>query len=138
MWDVLVDPLYAPKLYHDVLFMEAQPRGKAAKGQKRKAMAMAGRTRVVIYGQVAEAVPPERFVLKQMPGGLFESYTEEFRLSESKLGTEVKAEFDYHISLGYLKGALNIALLENGIANSLGGFLKNLKQIAELKPLPEG
>jgi hypothetical protein len=137
VWDVLVDPVYAPKLYHDVLFMEVKPRGKAVKGQKRKAVAMAGRTRIVIYGQVAEADPPERFTLKQMPGGLFETYTEDFRLSETKLGTEVRAYFDYHISLDYLKGALNIALLENGIADSLGAFLKNLKEIAELKPLPE-
>jgi hypothetical protein len=135
VWDVLVDPLYAPKLYRDVLFMEVSPLGKGKVGQKRTAMARAGRTKIQIRGIVTEATRPEKFVLRQMPGALFDVYTEEFRLSGTGTATEVKADFEYVVSLEYVHGALNIALLENAVASSLGGFLKNLKELAELRPI---
>jgi hypothetical protein len=115
--------------------MQVKPRGKAVKGQRRLAVAKAGRTKIAIYGIVTVATRPETFILQEVPGGLFTVYREEIRLSVSKVGTEVKANFEYMISKEYVGGALNTALLENGIANSFGNFLKNLKEIAELKPL---
>jgi hypothetical protein len=138
VWDVLVDPVYSPKLHRDVLFMEVDPQGKAVKGQRRRAIARAGRTKIEIVSIVTEAVRPQRFVLEQVPGALFTSYKEEIRLTASAVGTEVRANFEYAVSREYVRDALNIAALENGVGESLGVFLKNLKEIAELKPLEPG
>lgn len=115
--------------------MRVRPRGKAVKGQRREASARAGRTKVTILTVVAEAVPPERLRLQEAPGGLFRLYREDLRLSPTGMGTEVKAEFEYELSLEYVGEALNIAMLDKGIVNSLGNFLKNLKEVAELRPI---
>jgi hypothetical protein len=115
--------------------METRPRGLAVVGQTRRSVARAGRTKIEILAVVTEAKRPERFVVKQLPGALFKVYTSEFRLSAVPIGTEVRATFDYEVSLEYVHGALNIALLENAVANTLGNFLKGLKEIAELKPI---
>lgn len=136
VWDVLVDPIYAPKLYRDILFMEVDPAGKGVKGQKRRAVARAGRTRIEILGVVTDAQRPSKFVLEELPGALFARYRESFQVSGSPVGAKVQANFDYELSREYLRGALNIVLLEDGIAESLRSFLTNLKDIAELKPLP--
>ena len=74
-------------------------------------------------------------MLEQTPGGFLDVYREEFSLTESSVGTEVKANFDYKVSLAYVGTSLNIAMLENGIAASPSDYLKNLKELAELRPL---
>lgn len=138
VWDVLTDPSYGPKLYPDVVHMEARPAGPAVIAQKRTALARAGRRRLEIFAEVSKLVHLKEYSLRQLPGGLFTIYEEDYIVTSNGSGTEVRARFRYELSKSYLGEALNMVMLEESIARSLRALLLNLKEIAELRPLPNG
>ena len=134
VWEILDNPLYTPKLYPDILSMKVEPEGRASVGQHRTSSARAGTRLFEIRTEVAELIPARRFVLRGREGGAFTEFKEVLEMAPSGSGTQVTASFEYDVSQSYFEG-LNIVALENALRTNLISYLKNLKDLAELKPL---
>jgi carbon monoxide dehydrogenase subunit G len=134
VWEVLDNPYYTPKLYPDFLSIKVEPEGRASVGQKRTSTARAGNKLFEIKTKVAELIPSKKFVLVQREGGAFTVFKEVLELTPSGNGTQVVASFEFSISQNYFQG-MNIVALESAARTNLESFLKNLKELAELKPL---
>ncbi len=134
VWEVLENPSFVPKLYPDFISTKTVPEGRASLGQLRISTARAGSKVFEIRTEVAELVPGKKLVLVAPKGGAFDTLKESVELSPSGGGTQVRASFDYVVSQSYF-GGMNIVVLESAVRANAAAFLKNLKELAELKPL---
>lgn len=136
VWDVLMDSSYVPKLYPDVISVEADPPGTNVLGQKFHIVGRAGRRKLEIFAETTELVPQKKVVTRQRPGGLFKSFESVVILEANSARTAAKISFEYELSLGYLGKVFNLVLLERLVSDNLKAYTKNLKEVCELLPLP--
>lgn len=136
-WSIIADPSYFPKLLPDIISAEYEPPGLATVGQKAHiTMKVAGR-KVEVFGETVEVEPNKRLVSRQRPGGLLKSFTSTDLLEPTKRGTRVTSTFDYDVSMGYLGRILNKLIVDRMFRRNANAYLKNLKEIAELKEMPK-
>ena len=134
VWEVLDNPYYAPKLHPDLLTTKVEPGGRASVGQNRTSTARAGTRIFEIRTRVAEIVPARRFVLVHREGGAYTLFKAVLELTPSGNGTQLVASFEFVVSQSYFEG-MNIVALESAARTNLVSYLKNLKELSELKPL---
>jgi carbon monoxide dehydrogenase subunit G len=135
VWEVLTDANYIPKLYPDMLNIVLDPPGNAVVGQRRTTAGRAGKRLIEFHTKITELVPLKRFALIGTRGGGFEESSEVIELAEVKGGTEVKAEFSFKISLAYFGPGFDPLQLEEAAAMNARSYIKNLKDLAELRPV---
>ncbi|HUI85969.1 MAG TPA: SRPBCC family protein [Nitrososphaerales archaeon] len=134
VWEILENPIYTMKLYPDFLAIKVEPEGRTAAGQMRISKARAGTKLFEIRTVVSEVVPCKRLVLKESKGGAFTDFKEVIELTREKSATRLSASFDFTVSQSYFEG-MNVAALEGAARSNMISFLKNLRELAELKPL---
>ncbi len=137
VWSVLTDPTYINKLYPDIISAQAEPPGPFFVGQKHHMVGRAGRRKLEVFAEPTEIDPEKKLVTRNSPGGLFKSFEETVLTKPFGKGTEVRASFEYEISMGYVGKVFNLLVLERTVGDNLRGYTKNLKDISELLPLPK-
>lgn len=136
VWRILTEPSYISKLYPDAITVEVDRPGPARVGQSYKIIGKAGRRRLEILVQVAEVTPERTIVTKNRPGGLFGAFEQTIHLEPTPGGSTVRLKYDYEVSWGYIGKALNSVLIERLVRDNVAAYGQNLKQIAELLPMP--
>ncbi|MDA4123216.1 MAG: SRPBCC family protein [Thaumarchaeota archaeon] len=137
VWNVLMEPAYVPKLYPNVITVEVDPPGRNRLGQKFHIVGRAGKRKLEIFSETVELIEEKRTVNRQLPGGLFKSFTQVVTLEDKGMGTMVRTTFEYEISMGYIGKLFNVVLLERLVTDNLKAYNSALKAICELIPLPE-
>ncbi|MGA2198481.1 MAG: SRPBCC family protein [Nitrososphaerales archaeon] len=135
VWDVLTDPNYIPKLYPDLLNIVVDPPGRARVGQYRTLNGRVGKRLIEFKTKVAELVPLQRFVIAGRRGGAFESFSEVIELEGVKEGTMVGALFLFKVSDAYFGPGFDLLALEKAARLNQEMYVKNLKELSELKPV---
>jgi carbon monoxide dehydrogenase subunit G len=137
VWSILSDPTSIPKLIPDVISNEVDPAGPLVLGQKAHLTGkMAGR-KVEFFSEATEVVPNKKLVITQRPGGLFKAFSNTVALQPTKKGSRVTQTFQYQVSMGYLGKALSSLVVNRFVNKNARAYLKNLKEIAELKEMPK-
>jgi len=137
VWSVLTDPAYINKLYPDIITAQAEPPGPFAVGQKHHMVGRAGRRKLEVFAEPIEVDSEKKLVTRNRPGGLFKSFEETVLTQPIGKGTEVRASFEYELSMGYVGKVFNLLVLERTVRDNLRGYTRNLKDISELLPLPK-
>ncbi len=137
VWELLANTVYLPKLYPDMITVVADPPGHAFEGQRLLIMAKAGRRIVKVLIRVSEVVPKKRIFFSSVDGGLFSQYDQSIALEATGQSTKLVANFKFKPSKEYIAGRLNLVVLENFVGDNIQAYLRNLKEISELKPLGE-
>jgi carbon monoxide dehydrogenase subunit G len=137
IWAVLTDPSYLPKLYPDIVTVEADPPGRTAPGQICTLTGRVGTSKIKVAVQFTTVNPEVRLVSKGVPGGLFASFEHTITLEPMGPRTMTNATFDYSLSPQYLEKVPDPMLLEHVVEDNLRIYIRNLKEICELLPLPE-
>jgi len=136
VWNIIAHPTNLPKLAPYVLSSEFDPPGLMTVGAKGHAIGrMAGR-KVEVFAEVMEAEPSRRLALKQRPGGLLKSLSTTVTLEPTPKGTLATEEFQFEVSMGHLGKALSGLVVNRSIRKNAIDYLKNLKEIAELRETP--
>jgi carbon monoxide dehydrogenase subunit G len=137
IWAVLTDPSYLPKLYPDIVTVEANPPGRTVRGQNCTLIGRVGTSKIRVAIQFTTVDPEVRLVSKSIPGGLFASFEHTITLEPMGPRTMTNARFDYSLSPQYLEKVPDAKLLEHVVEDNLRIYIRNLKEICELLPLPE-
>src|SRR5271169_6062702 len=133
VWEVLMDPYFIPKLYPDLLNITVDPHGRAVVGQKRTAAGRAGKRLIEFRTEVAALDPLKRFELVGRDGAAFESLSEVIELEAVKGGTQLTATYVFKISETYFGPQFDVLTLEQMAVRNQEVFIKNLKEISELR-----
>lgn len=137
VWSILSDPTSIPKLIPDVISNEVDPAGTLTVGQKGHLIGkMAGR-KVEFFTEATEVVPNKKLVITQRPGGLFKAFSNTVTLEPTKKGTRSTQTFQYEVSMGYLGKVLSSLVVSRFVNKNARAYLRNLKEIAELKEMPK-
>ncbi len=137
VWSIIADPSYVPKLAPDILSNEVDPPGLATVGQKSRSTGKIAGRKVEVFTEVTEVQPNRKLVFSQRPGGLFKSFSVNITLEPTKKGTRATQQFRFEPSMGYLGKALSSLLVNRAVKKNATAFLKNTKEIAELKEMPK-
>jgi len=137
VWKVLTDSSYLPKLYPDVITVEVEPHGPLNVGSKAKILARLGKVRVEVYVEVTRADSEYCFASRQSPGGLFSAFSQEVLLEGLVQRTKVKTVFEYTLVHEYASTISQEEFLDSRVADNLKWYTRNLKELAELIPMPE-
>ena len=135
VWEVLVDPYYAPKLYPDILNITVEPLGRAVVGQKRSSDFRVGKRVVQFYTKVAELIPMERFALTGLRYGAFEEFSQTVDLAQTEAGTLVQVSFFFKVSEDNFGPGFDLIAITESVSRNQGSYLQNLKELSELKPV---
>jgi hypothetical protein len=135
VWEVLVDPYYAPKLHPNVLNITVEPLGRSAVGQKRTSDFRVGRRVVHFYTQVTELIPTKRFALGGLGRGAFENFSQIVELAPAEGGTRVGVVFSFKLSEDHFGPEFDLLEITGSLAGSLASYLKILKELSELQPV---
>lgn len=137
IWDVLMEPLYIPKLYPNILTAKTDPPGRTVVGQKFHLVGQAGRRRLEIFAETTELIEGRKVSTRQAPGGMFKTFQSSIALEPKSVDvTTVLTSFEYELSMGYLGKVFNLVLLERLVTDNLKAYARNLKEISELLPVP--
>ena len=137
VWSIVADPASFLKLAPDAVSVEADPPGLAVVGQKQRAVIKILGRKVEGFTEVVEVEPNRKIVQRQRPGGLFKSFTATTLLEPTKKGTHVAGTLEYEPSMSYLGRILTPILVNRTIRKNLNAFVRNLKELAELKEMPK-
>ncbi len=137
VWSIVADPVYFLKLAPDIVSFEADPPGLATVGQKRRGVVKILGRKVEGLTEVVEVEPNRKIVERQRAGGLFKSLIATTLLEPTKKGTHVAGTFEYEPSMGYLGRILAPIVVNRTIRKNLNAYVRNLKEIAELKEMPK-
>ncbi len=137
VWSIIADPTYFTKLLPDVISVSTEPAGVTTVGQKFHAIGKIAGRKAEFFGEATEVVPNRKLVSRQRPGGLFKSFTSSSLLEPTKKGTHVTNTFEYEVSMGYLGKILNKLVVDRSVRRNSNHYLKNLKELAELKGMPK-
>jgi hypothetical protein len=135
VWEVLVDPYYAPKLYPDVLNITVEPPGRSVVGQKRTSDFRVGKRVVHFYTQVIELNPTKRFALTGLRFGAFEEFSQIVELAPAEGGTQVRVVFSFKVSEDNFGPEFNLMDITASVAANQASYLKRLKELSELQPV---
>jgi hypothetical protein len=133
VWEVLVDPYYAPKLFPDILNITVEPLGRAVIGQKRTSDFRVGKRVVQFYTRVAELIPMERFALTGLRYGAFEEFSQTVELAKNEGGTLVTVAFFFKVSEDNFGPGFDLMAITESVSRNQDSYLKNLKELSELK-----
>jgi carbon monoxide dehydrogenase subunit G len=136
IWDILTDPAYLPKLYPNVITIETDRPGRNLVGTKTHLVLMAGRRRMEVFAETVELVTERKMRIRNRPGGLFASFESVIFLEPKGDSTELRMSFDYELSMGYLGKLFNLIMMERLVTDNLKSYMRNLKEISELIPVP--
>jgi len=138
VWDILTDPSYLVKPYPGVITIETDHPGRNMVGTKTHLVLRAGRRRMEVFAETVELVSEKTMPMRirNRPGGLFASFESVIFLEPKGDHTEVELSFDYELSMGYLWKLFNIVMMEWLVMDNLRSYLRNLKEICELVPVP--
>ena len=93
-------------------------------------------TPIGAQASTVELVTDQKMRIRNRPGGLFASFESVVFLEPKGDHTEVRMTFDYELSMGYLGKLFNMIMMERLVADNLKSYLRNLKDICELIPVP--
>lgn len=137
VWSYVADPgSYWPRLTANVIKSEADPPGLAVVGQKINAVAKIAGRKVEGFMEATEVDPNKRLVITQRPGGLFKKFIGTWTLEAKGKGSDTSQSVDYEISMGYIGKILGKIVVNRAVRKDIDVFLRNLKEISELKPAP--
>ena len=133
VWEVLADPHYVPRLYPDMLNIRLDPEGRVTPGQWRTLTGRAAKRLIEFKTKVTEVVPLKRLVIEGRRGGAFETFSQIVELTETGTGTDVKVEFRFKVSSAYFGIGFDPLALELMAEANQRVYVKNLKELSELK-----
>jgi len=137
VWSIVSDPSIVPKVYPDIISIATNPPGMAQVGQKSDITAKVGGRRARMTTETDEVIPNKKLVFHRVPGGLMTTFVNTITLEPSKKGTRLTTKSEYEASAGYLGKALSVLLVNRTVKKNLQVSVTNLKELAELKELPQ-
>jgi len=137
VWSILVDRENEFKFYPNLVSHEIDPPGLAVLGQKSHSIGKIGGMKVATFTEIAELEPNKKLVFRGRPGSLLKSFTQTITLEPTQTGTNVGQSGYIEVSMGHLGNVLSKLVVNRTIRKNLDVFLKSLKELAELKELPQ-
>lgn len=136
VWKVLIDPSYIPKLFPEIITAEMEPPGEITAGSRTKVYGKIGKIRFEIYLEFPRVENEVCLMSRQLPGGLFQLFSQAVFLEAVGMQTRVKTRFEFALVPEYAAKVTDVALFEKTVTNNLHAYARNLKEICELLPLP--
>lgn len=136
IWSIVSDWNYTPKLFPAVISVDVEPPGSIAVGQKTQTLAKMGGRKIDLFGEVVDVERNELWAVRARPRGLLRAGSATLTIQPTRNGSRVTYAEEIEFALGYFGKILGKLVVERALNRNLGGFLKNLKEIAERKVLP--
>ena len=128
IWKVLIDPSYIPKLFPEIITAEMEPPGEITAGSRTKVYGKIGKIRFEIYLEFPRVENEVCLMSRQLPGGLFQLFSQAVFLEAVGMQTRVKTSFEFALGARVRREGYRCrALREDGH-----------QQSPRVRPKPEG